>query len=102
MTFLDAGISGGAAAAEQGALTIMVGGDAARSARAADPRPLRDADRPHGRAGSGHVAKVLNNFLNGIALAATSEVMLAARMANLDLDRLLEVLNPAPGSTSRR
>ncbi len=98
VTFLDAGISGGAAAAERGALTIMVGGDAGALERV---RPILDRFATRivhmGAPGSGHVAKVLNNFLNGIALAATSEVMLAARKANLDLDRLLEVLNASSG-----
>ena len=38
-----------------------------------------------GAPGSGHVAKLLNNFLNGVSLAATAEVMVAARKAGLDL-----------------
>ena len=50
-----------------------------------------------GAAGSGHVAKLLNNFLNGISLAATAEVMVAARKAGLDLRQLLEVLNHSSG-----
>ncbi len=95
---VDAGISGGAAAAEQGALTIMAGGseDALEAVR-----PILEtfASRVYhmGAPGSGHVAKLLNNFLNGISLAATAEVMVAARKAGLDLHQLLEVLNHSSG-----
>ncbi|HEX3974812.1 MAG TPA: NAD-binding protein [Solirubrobacteraceae bacterium] len=48
-----------------------------------------------GAPGTGHITKVLNNFLNGVALAATCEVMVAGRRAGLDLKRLLEALNAA-------
>ncbi|HEX3688129.1 MAG TPA: NAD(P)-dependent oxidoreductase [Solirubrobacteraceae bacterium] len=96
--FLDAGISGGAAAAEAGSLTLMVGGDASVLAGV---RPLLErfaSTIVHmGDSGSGHATKVLNNFLNGVALAATSEVMVAARRAGLDLERLLQVLNASSG-----
>jgi 3-hydroxyisobutyrate dehydrogenase-like beta-hydroxyacid dehydrogenase len=50
-----------------------------------------------GAPGSGHITKVLNNFLNGVALAATAEVMVAGRRAGLDLERLLDVLNASSG-----
>src|SRR5262249_60541577 len=50
-----------------------------------------------GDSGSGHVAKLLNNFLNGISLAATAEVMVAARKAGLDLRQFLEVVNTSSG-----
>jgi 3-hydroxyisobutyrate dehydrogenase len=96
--FVDAGISGGAAAAEQGSLTIMAGG----SPQALDAvRPILDtfASRIYhmGAPGSGHVAKLLNNFLNGVSLAATAEVMVAARKAGLELAQLLDVLNHSSG-----
>jgi len=40
---------------------------------------------------------VLNNFLNGISLAATAEVMVAAKQAGLDLPQFLEVVNSSSG-----
>ena len=96
--FLDAGISGGAAAAEKGALTLMVGGDAGALTRVTPVLERFASKIVHmGAPGSGHITKVLNNFLNGVALAATSEVMVAGRRAGLDLDRLLEVLNASSG-----
>ena len=98
VAFLDAGISGGAAAAEKGSLTLMVGGDAQALARVTPVLDHFASKIVHmGAPGSGHITKVLNNFLNGVALAATSEVMVAGRRAGLDLDRLLEVLNASSG-----
>jgi 3-hydroxyisobutyrate dehydrogenase len=98
VAFLDAGISGGAAAAEKGSLTLMVGGDAQVLARVTPLLERFASTIVHmGAPGSGHVTKVLNNFLNGVALAATSEVMVAGGKAGLDLDRLLEVLNASSG-----
>ncbi len=106
LSFVDAGISGGASAAEAGTLTLMVGGDPEALARA---RPILDcfaAEIFHmGDSGAGHVAKVLNNFLNGISLAATAEVMVAAKRSGLDLEQFLAVLNSSSGvnfATQRR
>ena len=50
-----------------------------------------------GASGAGHTAKLLNNFLNGISLAATAEVMVAARKAGLELHTFLDVLNNSSG-----
>jgi 3-hydroxyisobutyrate dehydrogenase-like beta-hydroxyacid dehydrogenase len=96
--FLDAGISGGAAAAERGTLTIMVGGSAA----ALEPimwvlEPIAAKVVHMGAAGAGHTTKVLNNFLNAVSLAATAEVMLAAKQAGLDLAQVLDVINASSG-----
>jgi len=96
--FLDAGISGGAAAAERGTLTIMVGGSAGALASVGWVlEPIAGKVVHMGAAGAGHATKVLNNFLNAVSLAATAEVMLAARKAGLDLHRVLEVINASSG-----
>jgi 3-hydroxyisobutyrate dehydrogenase-like beta-hydroxyacid dehydrogenase len=50
-----------------------------------------------GASGSGHVAKLINNFLNAVSLAATAEAMIAGRKAGLDLRQLLEVVNASSG-----
>src|SRR5207244_9597843 len=96
---VDAGISGGAAAAEQGKLTIMAGGSEQALERV---RPILDTFSARvyhmGESGSGHTAKLLNNFLNGINLTATAETMVAARKAGLDLERFLDVLNSSSGA----
>jgi 3-hydroxyisobutyrate dehydrogenase len=97
-TYLDAGISGGASGAESGTLTLMVGG----------PEPILEQVRSildyfsaniyyMGDSGAGHATKLLNNFLNAIALAGTAEAMVAARKAGLDLARVLDVFNRSSG-----
>ena len=98
VAYVDAGISGGAAGAEAGTLTIMAGGEAA-ALDAVRPVLAHFAATVHhmGASGSGHVAKLLNNFLNAISLAATAEVMVAGRKAGLDLRQLLEVVNTSSG-----
>ena len=98
--YLDAGISGGAAAAEKGTLTVMAGG----------PAEALDAVRPvlgafaatvhHlGAVGAGHTAKLLNNFLNAVTLSATAEVMVAGQKAGLDLRTLLAAINGGSGQS---
>jgi 3-hydroxyisobutyrate dehydrogenase len=97
--YLDAGISGGAAAAEKGTLTIMVGGaEAALQSVAGVFEPIAAKVVYMGASGAGHTTKVLNNFLNAVSLAATAEVMIAARLAGLDLGRVLEVINASSGA----
>jgi 3-hydroxyisobutyrate dehydrogenase-like beta-hydroxyacid dehydrogenase len=96
--YLDAGISGGAAAADVGKLTLMVGGEPEVLEKV---RPVLENFATNifyvGDSGAGHVAKLLNNFLNAVSLAATAEVMVAGKKAGLDLAVLLDVLNKSSG-----
>lgn len=96
--YLDAGISGGAAAADRGALVLMVGGDAEVLERV---RPVLElfSEKIYltGASGAGHTTKLLNNFLNASALSATAEIMIAGKKAGLDLDVLLSVINSSSG-----
>jgi 3-hydroxyisobutyrate dehydrogenase-like beta-hydroxyacid dehydrogenase len=96
--YLDAGISGGAAAAEAGTLTLMVGGDDDDLHRVRPYLTPFAAKVFHvGATGAGHITKLLNNFLNAIALSATAEVMVAGKKAGLNLGVLLDVLNSSSG-----
>lgn len=96
--YLDAGISGGAAAADKGTLTLMVGGAADALERV---RPVLEGFSSTifhcGDSGSGHTAKLLNNFLNAVTLSATAEVMVAGKKAGLDLETLLGIINASSG-----
>jgi 3-hydroxyisobutyrate dehydrogenase-like beta-hydroxyacid dehydrogenase len=96
--YLDAGISGGAAAADAGTLTLMVGGEE-ESLAIVQPVLNHFASNTFyvGTSGAGHTTKLLNNFLNAVSLAATAEVMVAAKKAGLDLATVLEVLNKSSG-----
>jgi 3-hydroxyisobutyrate dehydrogenase len=96
--YVDAGISGGAAAAGKGTLTLMVGGDAdAVSALKWAFAPISAKVAYMGESGTGHTTKLLNNFLNAVSLAASAEVMVAGKKAGLDLHLLLDVLNSSSG-----
>ncbi len=96
--YLDAGVSGGPAGAAAGTLTVMVGGSEAGFNRV---RPLLEVIGKRlfymGGPGNGHAAKAVNNFLNGLTLAATAEAMLVGVQAGLDPAQLLEVLNASSG-----
>jgi 3-hydroxyisobutyrate dehydrogenase len=95
---VDAGISGGASAAAAGTMSIMAGGS---ERVVGDLQWVLDVISAQvfymGPSGSGHTAKLLNNFLNAVSLAATAEVMVAARKADLDLETFLDVLNASSG-----
>jgi len=97
-SYLDAGISGGAAAADAGTLTLMVGGEEEILVKV-QPVLNNFATNTYyvGASGAGHTTKLLNNFLNAVALASTAEIMVAAKKANLNLEVLLDVLNKSSG-----
>lgn len=97
--FLDVGISGGAKGAESGQLTFMVGGstEALETARAI-LSVLATTIEHVGASGSGHVLKILNNFLNAMNLSASAEVLVAAKAAGLDVAQALRVINQSSGS----
>lgn len=97
--FLDAGISGGPAAAEAGTLTLMVGGSEAALDRVRGVLEVVGERIFHlGAPGAGHAAKVVNNYLNGMNLAASAEALVVGVRAGLDPERLLEVINVSSGS----
>ena len=97
-SYLDAGISGGAAAADAGTLTLMVGGEEEILVKV-QPVLNNFATNTYyvGASGAGHTTKLLNNFLNAVALASTAEIMVAAKKADLNLEVLLDVLNKSSG-----
>lgn len=97
-SYLDAGISGGAAAADAGTLTLMVGGEEEILVKI-QPVLNNFATNTYfvGASGAGHTTKLLNNFLNAVALASTAEIMVAAKKADLNLEVLLDVLNKSSG-----
>ncbi|RIK93808.1 MAG: hypothetical protein DCC71_23800, partial [Proteobacteria bacterium] len=89
---IDACITGGAAGAAQGALTVMAGGDAAVVERA---RPFLDCFAKKvvhtGPLGSGCKTKLCNNLMTYLAWTAAYEATLLARAAGLSQEVLEEV-----------
>lgn len=92
-SFIDAPVSGGQAGAENGALTVMCGGDAAVYARVA---PVIDAFskscRLMGDTGAGQLTKMVNQICIAGLLQALSEGMSFAQNAGLDGDAVLDVI----------
>jgi len=93
-SFLDAPVSGGQAGAENGALTIMLGGEEEAYDRIV---PLLDCyARKHllmGPAGSGQLTKMTNQICIAGLVQALSEGLQFARKAGLDPGRVVDVIS---------
>jgi 3-hydroxyisobutyrate dehydrogenase-like beta-hydroxyacid dehydrogenase len=101
--WIDAPVSGGAVGATDGTLTIMAGGTEDAFARAA---PLFEVlGRRHtriGGAGSGQVAKAVNQNIVALTIAAVAEGIALARKAGADPARVREALNVEGGFAQSR
>ena len=92
--FLDAPVSGGQAGAENGKLTVMVGGDDAAFAAALPLMECYGARVVHmGGAGKGQQAKMVNQICIAGLVQALSEGLSFAMDAGLDTDKLLEAIS---------
>jgi 3-hydroxyisobutyrate dehydrogenase-like beta-hydroxyacid dehydrogenase len=91
VAFLDAPVSGGQAGAENGKLTIMVGGDAAVFARAESVlATYARAVTLMGGPGSGQLTKMVNQICIAGLVQALSEGINFAVRAELDPERVLK------------
>ncbi len=91
--FLDAPVSGGQAGAENGKLTIMVGGDAAAFDRAKDVLALyARAVTLLGGPGSGQLTKMVNQICIAGMVQALAEGITFAERAGLDVLQVLDVI----------
>jgi 3-hydroxyisobutyrate dehydrogenase-like beta-hydroxyacid dehydrogenase len=94
VAFLDAPVSGGQAGAENGKLTIMVGGDAPVFARAeAVLATYARAVTLMGASGSGQLTKMVNQICIAGLVQALSEGINFASRAGLDPARVLDVIS---------
>jgi 3-hydroxyisobutyrate dehydrogenase len=92
--FLDAPVSGGQAGAENGKLTIMVGGDAGVFARAETVLAhYARAVTLMGTPGSGQLAKMVNQICAAGLVQALAEGINFAAKAGLDVLRVLDVIS---------
>ena len=92
--FLDAPVSGGQAGAENGLLTVMVGGDE-DVFRRAEPVITHYARRVAliGPAGAGQLTKMVNQIAIGGLLQGLSEAIHFAERAGLDLDLVMDTIS---------
>jgi 3-hydroxyisobutyrate dehydrogenase-like beta-hydroxyacid dehydrogenase len=92
--FLDAPVSGGQAGAENGKLTIMVGGDEAVFAQAETVLAHYARAVTHmGGSGAGQLTKMVNQICIAGLVQALSEGINFAQRAGLDAARVLDVIS---------
>jgi 3-hydroxyisobutyrate dehydrogenase len=102
VAMIDAPVTGSSPRAEDGSLTIMVGGAAEQFARA---RPLLETMGSliaHvGEIGQGEMLKLINNALGAANAAAVAEALLLADAAGIDLDAFVEITSAGSGGSTQ-
>jgi 3-hydroxyisobutyrate dehydrogenase len=93
LQFVDAPVSGGQAGAQNGMLTVMCGGDAA-AFDAAKPVAMAFARAFTllGAAGSGQLAKMVNQICIAGLVQGLSEAIAFGQKAGLDMEQVLDVI----------
>jgi len=91
--FVDAPVSGGQAGAENGALTVMCGGEAGAFAQAEKViAAYARACNLLGAPGSGQLAKMVNQICIAGAVQGLAEALHFAQKANLDIENLIATI----------
>ena len=92
--FVDAPVSGGQAGAENGALTVMCGGDAAAFAKAEKIiAAYARACNLLGTSGSGQLAKMVNQICIAEVVQGLAEALHFAQKAELDIEKLVATIS---------
>ena len=100
ITYIDAPVTGGVLAAEQGTLTTIIGARAPALAGVSwVPESFSKKVVYANRIGAGALLKSINNMIFNIASIASMEGILLARTAGIDDETLLDVLNNGTGVT---
>ena len=101
IAMLDAPVSGGPVRARAGSMSMMMGGPAALVARCGSLLEAMSDKRFHvGEAiGDGSKAKIVNNLLAGVNLAAGCEALALAERLGLDAKQALDVIAQSSGAS---
>ena len=92
--FLDAPVSGGQAGAENGQLTVMVGGeDAAFQVAQPTIMSFAKACRLLGPSGSGQLAKMMNQICIAGVVQGVAEAIHFGKKSGLDIEAVIEVIS---------
>ena len=92
--FLDAPVSGGQAGAENGALTVMVGGDQDDFDKALDKIDCYSKKvKLLGKSGSGQLAKMVNQICIAGLVQGLSEAINFGQKAGLNMEDVIEVIS---------
>lgn len=101
LLYLDAPISGGAAKAASGEMTMMTAGTPAAYAKAGGALDAMAAKvyRLGDRAGNGSKVKIINQLLAGVHIAAAAEAMALGLREGVDAAALYEVITHSAGNS---
>lgn len=95
---LDAPVSGGVGGAAAGTLTFMAGGSDHAFAIVLPLLEVMGAKAVHcGDAGAGQSAKICNNMILGVTMAATCEAFALADKLGLDRQKMFDVVSTSSG-----
>ena len=97
LSLVDAPVSGGVRGAVAGTLAIMIGGDKALAEKCDGLLSAMGKRFYVGGLGSGHAAKVLNNYVSAAGLAAAAEAVLVAQRFGIQPQTLIDVINASTG-----
>ena len=97
--YIDAPVSGGQSGAIAGTITVMWGGPAEvlEIYRDVIMAIAKNLFHVGDQAGHGQTVKLLNNFLSGTAMAATSEAVAFGLSQGIEMKSLLDVVNVSTG-----
>tara|TARA_A100001011_G_scaffold391118_1_gene475917 strand:+ start:3105 stop:3980 length:876 start_codon:yes stop_codon:yes gene_type:complete len=100
VSFIDAPVSGGQAGAENGQLTIMVGGDESSYLKV-EPffKSYSKNSTLIGTSGSGQLAKMVNQICIAGLLQGLSEAINFGQKVNLDMDKVIGVIKDGAASS---
>ncbi len=102
VAMLDAPVTGSSPRAEDGSLTIMVGGEREDFQRVRSLLETMGELIVHvGELGQGQMLKLINNSLGAANAAAVAEALLLARATGVDLDALVEVTSAGSGASAQ-
>jgi len=101
LLYLDAPISGGAAKAASGQMTMMTAGTAAAYAKVGSVLDAMAAQvyKLGDRAGNGSKVKIINQLLAGVHIAAAAEAMALGLREGVDAAALYEVITHSAGNS---
>jgi 3-hydroxyisobutyrate dehydrogenase-like beta-hydroxyacid dehydrogenase len=99
--FLDAPVTGSRPKAEDGTLTIMVGGEEADFERARTVlEAMGELVLRVGPQGHGSMVKLINNTVAAVNAAVLAEALVLAQKAELDTDALRKVMGAGSGNST--
>ena len=97
IALMDAPVSGGVRGAVAGTLAIMIGGDKSLAEKYDGLLAAMGKRFYVGGLGSGHAAKVLNNYVSAAGLAAAAEAVRVAEQFGIEPQTLIDVINSSTG-----